>query len=310
MTKVFLNNELTNEQYHEDTEFVSGSELASLYFTCPAEYRYAEREEKQALTFGTNSHALMLEPSRFEAEFVREPSPDDYEGVLRTDIEMRAWLSERGIKGGSGKKADELIEMILATGEKPYLYKQILKDFQEANNDKTIVSAKDWDIMQKMRSVLFSVEQYRNWFDGAETEVSVFCEIDGYPVKCRFDVMTKSGRIVDYKSAASSKPDDFGRSAHDNGYWLKMALQHDVFTTAYGRDPESVTLLAQCKKSPFIPVAFDLTSAQLDVGRMQYKTALKIMFECRKTNIWPMYGSPVMDLPTPDYLLKRYGMEK
>ncbi|WP_236266425.1 hypothetical protein, partial [Escherichia coli] len=39
--------------------------------------------------------------------------------------------------------------------------------------------------------------------------------------------------ITDYKTTQTSKPDDFGRLAFNLGYYLKMALQRDLFVKTY-----------------------------------------------------------------------------
>jgi hypothetical protein len=43
----------------------------------------------------------------------------------------------------------------------------------------------------------------------------------------------------------SAKPDEFFRHAARLGYFMKMAMQHDMFVEAYGHAPRSVNLLVQ-----------------------------------------------------------------
>lgn len=102
--KVYLNNELSNEQYHADTEHINGSGLWNIYDRCPAAWRYKDEEDEQskALVFGTGSHTALLEPERFEAEYARMPVVDDFpkdkDGkptVLVTTADMNSWAKER-----------------------------------------------------------------------------------------------------------------------------------------------------------------------------------------------------------------------
>lgn len=298
--RVFTSDQLTNEQYHEESDHVSGSQLVELMLDCPAQMRYGEKTETQALAFGTLSHAMMLEPSRFDAEFVR--GVDVVDGMMTSDAAIKAWLSERGIKGGSNKKFSELCEMVDATGESPLIYKCEMEKLELANEGKTIVKPDEYDMVMQMRRVVMADPAYSEMITGGATEVSLFGELCGVKVKVRFDLLTASGAIRDYKTTVSANPDKFGRNAYDLGYWLKMALQHDMFCAAYGRPPESVGLLAQSKKAPYIAQDFVLTEKQLAYGREQYQTALRIYADCKSRDSWPAYGGGTMELPTPAWV--------
>ena len=92
--KVYLNNELTNEQYHADTEHINGSGLWNIYDRCPAAWRYKDEEDDQskALVFGTGSHTALLEPERFDAEYARMPIKEDFgDDLLVTISDMNSW---------------------------------------------------------------------------------------------------------------------------------------------------------------------------------------------------------------------------
>lgn len=307
--KVYMSDELTNEQYHADTDYVSGSGLCVLFSDCPAMFRYGEKTETPALKKGTEAHAMMLEPSRFTDEFVCGLRPESFEGLLKSDADIRSWLKSRGVKGSDGKKFAELCAMVDATGENPFLWKREVEKFEFANEGKNIVNPDDFDMYQQMRAVILANSKYADMLEGGFTEVSVFGELEGVKVKVRYDLLTKSGAIRDYKTTTTTKPEDFGRQAYNLGYWLKMALQHDMFVAAYGQAPESVGLFAQSKTPPYIPQDFALTKDQLAIGREQYKTALRIYAHCKEHDSWPAYGSDTMDLPTPEFVKRMYKMD-
>ncbi|KAF2282434.1 hypothetical protein GH714_044119 [Hevea brasiliensis] len=216
---------------------------------CRVTWRYKDEEDEQskALIFGTGSHTTLLEPEKFDAQFVRMPSKEEFgPDLLVTVPDMNSWAKERGIKGLSGKAKHELL--------------------------------------------LDTVK-------GGYSEVSIMGELNGELAKVRFDYLSPGADLVDYKTAVTAKPDEFFRHAARLGYFMKMAMQHDMFVAAYGKPPRSVNLLVQEKKSPFIPALIRLTEEQLRIGRIQLNSAMQLYKACKKAQAWPGYsmGNPAAE---------------
>lgn len=317
--KVYLNNELSNEQYHADTEHINGSGLWHLYDRCPAAWRYKDEEDEQskALIFGTGSHTALLEPERFDAEYARMPVVDDFSKdkdgkptVLITTSDMNSWAKERGIKGLSGKSKAEVIKIIQATGEPVKIYDVIREEAEKAAVGKQMLEGGDYDSIQQMRAVIHANSYYSGLLSGAYTEVSILGDLYGEKAKVRFDCLTRGGDIIDYKTAVSAKPEEFFRHAARLGYFMKMSMQHDMFVAAYGHAPRSVNLLVQEKKAPFIPALIRLTEEQLHIGRIQLHGAIEIYKACKKANSWPGYsmGNPVIEMETPEWFKKKFNL--
>lgn len=317
--KVYFNNELTNEQYHADTEHINGSGLWNIYDRCPAAWRYKDEEDEQskALIFGTGSHTALLEPERFDAEYARMPVVDDFpkdkDGkptVLVTTADMNSWAKERGIKGLSGKSKAEVIKIIQATGEPVKIYDVIREEAEKAAAGKHMLEGGDYDAIQQMRAVIHANSYYSSLLSGAYAEVSILGELNGELAKVRFDCLTKCGDIIDYKTAVSAKPDEFFRHAARLGYFMKMAMQHDMFVAAYGHSPRSVNLLVQEKKAPYIAVLVRLTEEQLHIGRIQLNGAMAIYKACKENNSWNDYsmGNHVIEMQTPEWFKKQFNL--
>lgn len=312
--------QLTNEQYHEDEIYITGSNLWKIYSECPAAYRFEKKKEakekklnsaQKPLTFGTTSHTMLLEPERFEREFFRLPNPEDFKDLITSMKGMESWLKARGQKGYSGKTAEELIAMCRAVQEPDevlHIWHEIEAKAVKEANGREIVPAKDWDRVHSMRDVLLANHNYRRIIETGIPELSLFCIIDGIPVKVRLDRVTDTGEIIDYKTTQNAEPEKFGRLAHDLGYWCKMALQHDAFKLAYNQDPAGTKLLVQEKDEPWLALMNRLTPEQIMVGRMQYKTALQVFKHCRERDVWPAYANGQEEIPlsTPIYLQQRY----
>ena len=311
--KVYLNNELSNEQYHADTEHINGSGLWNIYDRCPAAWRYKDEEDEQskALIFGTGSHTALLEPERFEAEYARMPTKEDFGAELLVTVsDMNSWAKERGIKGLSGKTKAEVIKIIRSTGEPVRIYDEE-RLFAELNaKGRILLEGDDYDAIMQMRAVIHANSYYSSLLSGAYSEVSILGRLLGEPSKVRFDCLTRGGDIIDYKTAVSAKPDEFFRHAARLGYFMKMAMQHDMFVEAYGHAPRSVNLLVQEKKSPFIPALIRLTDEQLRIGRIQLRSAMEIYKACKKANSWPGYsmGNPVIEMETPEWFKKQFNL--
>lgn len=311
--KVYLNNELSNEQYHADREHINGSGLWHIYDRCPAAWMYKEEDEEpsRALVFGTGSHTALLEPEKFDAQFIRMPSKDEFgPDLLVTAADMNSWAKERGIKGLSGKAKNEVIAIVQAADPNAKIY-DVERLIVEVNaKGRTILEAGDYDAIMQMRAVIHANSYYASLLNGAYSEVSIMGDLNGEPSKVRFDCLTKGGDIIDYKTAVSAKPDEFFRHAARLGYFMKMAMQHDMFVAAYGQPPRSVNLLVQEKKSPFIPALIRLTEEQLRIGRIQLNGAMQIYKACKKAQAWPGYsmGNPVIEMETPEWFKRQFDI--
>lgn len=309
---LFTSKQLSNEDYHKLPE-VGGSTLVKIFNDCPAAWKYGENEPTKALVDGIAAHVCVLEPSLFAERFVRGIDPADYPLALDTNKSMEAWLKDRGIKGYSGKSKSELVAMVRESEPDQQIIEAIEVDFLAANDGKTIVKPKDFDMITAMRGAIYRQPSYREMLTSTDGNYPLEFElsfISPNGTKVRWDCITADGAIEDYKTCMSSHPNEFSKSAARNGYWLKMAFQHDHFVEAFGERPKHVGLLAQSKKHPYIPQNYMLTDEQLRVGRGQYQEALDTYNRCMDSGVWPAYGGGSMPLPTPSYLAYEYGMEE
>lgn len=320
--KIFSSEELSNTDYHAETDHVSGSQLHKLFTTSPASFKYGVEmddegnpveQKSRALEFGSCAHTNLLEQSKFEAEYMRGTHKNDVTEwpMIKTQAEAKQWLKDRGVVGYSNKGVDELwegIQKACSYGEDvsflPIL--EINQAKMAEASGRTLIRGDDYDACMKMREVLYMNGEVRNIIGKGAPEVSVFAEIEEVSVKVRFDYIY-DWMIIDYKTTISAHPEQFGKQCYNAGYYLKMALQHDVFTLAYGREPSALKLLAQEKKLPFIPVMYRMSEEQLTIGRLQYRSALQQYRACKERDVWPAYGGGAeMELQTPNFVKQQY----
>lgn len=332
----FTNEEMSNDFYHDKEawtfDFVSGSSLCDIHQSSPASWFFAKNEITKALEFGTQSHTNFESKALFDATYRRAPAPEDYKDLITSQAALAAKLKSFGLTGTSGKQYPDLIKMMVDCGEDLnvlWLIDMIAQCKAWADGVE-LVKAEDYDKCKMMRAVLESVPEYAMMMESptAMHELSLFGKISGVNVKVKLDyvdtvtdphLIRQLGYdpelhpeiivIMDYKTTSSANPADFDRKAFDLGYYLKMALQRDLFVKVYDeKRPVCLVLLTQEKKEPFLPVARPMTREQVLLGRKQYMSVIHTFSICKETNVWPGYanGAPFVQLETPDYIKRQH----
>lgn len=306
--QVYLQNELP-PAFSGFDKGISWFDLHKIYSTCPAKWKYEERE---ASAVPIAEHAAILNPIEFARRFVREPAKEDYPDALFTDKDICAWLKEKGISGYSGKKFGELMQLVERTGEKPIIWSIKMENFYMASGIDGLQPVKpaDYDRILQMREVIFANKQFAEKFIDSFNDVTIVGEIDGVLLNVRYDAMLKSGEFFDYVACTNASESEFANQAIRGGYYLKQALLHDVFVAAYGKEPARQAILAQERSFPNIPMDYTVSAKMIEIGRMQYKTAIALHKQCVEKDIWPTYalGQESTELPVPEYYARKYGL--
>lgn len=328
----FLNEEMTNDEYHASegwvSEYVSGSSLADIHATCPADWKFRIRELSKALAFGTQSHTMMLEVEKFDSLYARGVMAGEIKDCITSQSALASKLKACGLIGTSGKGYPELLVMAAKNDiEVNVLWlEEMLAEWNAKHEGKELVKAEDYDACKYMRQTLLNIPRHAATINShtALREISIFGIIFGVKVKVRLDhvdtitdpeLIKKYGYdpeinpeivvITDYKTTQSVKPSDFARHAFNLGYYLKMALQRDLFKAAFEETrPIVIRFLAQEKKVPYLPLGFTMTNEQLAIGRQQYTSVIHVFSECVKHDVWPSYENNADEvvLPTPEFV--------
>ncbi|AAP49970.1 exodeoxyribonuclease VIII [Escherichia phage T1] len=349
MFQVFTSSQLSNDEYHRNegwaSEYVSGSSLAEIYQTCPANWRFKKNETTKALEFGTQSHTNFESRDLFTATYARCPAPSEFKDLITSQAALAAKLKSFGLKGTSGKQYPDLIKMMVDCGEElnvQYLI-ELIAEAEARAEGKQLVDADKYDACMKMRAILEQNPDHEACINSetAQREISIFGEISGVKVKVRLDhldykenvpgrvltgydengdpvfedvIFPEALIITDFKTTMSANPLEFPRLAYNHGYYLKMALQHDLLRRAIqagafeGNFPEDipivVRLLAQEKKEPYIALAYRMTMEQIRIGRNQYISVVHTYKACSEMDVWPGYAGDAseIELETPSWV--------
>lgn len=119
-------------------------------------------------------------------------------------------------------------------------------------------------------------------------ELSLFDEIEGVPVRARFDKLTGGNVIVDLKTTVSARPRDFVRQAFFLGWHIQAGWYCDMLSRA-GMPMEGFVFIAVEKEPPYAVLCAEFDSMSLAKGRSEYERLLALYIKCRAENRWPGY---------------------
>ncbi len=161
----------------------------------------------------------------------------------------------------------------------------------------------DHDRVQAMADKLSEHTLAMSLLSDGQPEVSSFCVDDetGVLRRARFDYL-RDDLIVDYKTAASSDPQEFRNSAARYGYFQQHAwyldLAHDL-----GHSARGFLFIVQMKEPPYLVSVVELTARAVDRGRELNHRALERFRDCTAADLWPGYGDDItpIDLPAWAY---------
>jgi len=259
-----FNEKCSNEEYHDDREYKSSSAL-KLILKDPRQY-YKNYVLNEPQNF--NSDALSI--GSYAHTRVLEPHLEEVEYAIFT---------------GTRRSGD------------------VWKEFKEANEGKTIITASQKSLVEgMMRSYeeasvkLGSAENetevmISSFFSGGEAEETLCGEINGYKVKTRFDYRKEFedfGSINDLKTTAaaigSASLEEIEDICKHWGYDVSAALYVDLAEQVTGK-PHDFYFVFVSKKDLGTKI-FKASEAMLQRGRDSYLKAIEILKVAESTGVY------------------------
>lgn len=243
--------------------------------------RQHPRPRTRALTVGTAFHTLVLEPHKFDDEFVASPF-DSY----RT------------------KDAKQWREDMIASGRIPLT----------THSDDPIWRPSEWDLIHRMRDAVMAHPVARHFFAFGVRERSLFwrqrIELrDGQErfelCKVRFDFLDQTHSLgIDLKTTEDASFSGFARSCGDYEYHLSRAFyMRGQVALDFGL--REFVLVAVEKHPPYAVGCYVFDAAARHVGEMLVERRLLTYAECLDSGEWPAYPVEVRDLILPAYALRQ-----
>jgi exodeoxyribonuclease VIII len=260
---------MPNDVYHGH-ESISKSGL-DLVARSPAHYRFRQASEPtRAMEIGTAIHTAILEPARFDAEY-----------VLLKDVKDR--------------RASEYKQAVAAHGTERVLVAT------EADN---VIGMRE-SVLSNPR-----VTQWLASGGAAELSLFALDPVTGVTVRIRPDFLTTSNSIIDLKSTVDARMHSFSKAILNYNYHMQAAFYMDVFKWATGETADSFRFIAVEKELPHASMVYRLDDTAIAEGRKLYRQALDTYAKCLEADQWPAYESGEDDLISlPDWEIRRIENE-
>lgn len=228
-------------------------------------------EPTPALLFGQALHGMILEPTTWEERFAVKP-----------------------ICGRRTKEGKEIYEAFLCH-----------------KGDRQEVSSEDYAKIQAVRDAVLA-QQCRELVCSGRAEVSIVWEDKETGVLCkgRLDYERTSGWnhcVTDVKSTEDASPTGMFAAVNKYQYHQAAAFYVDGWKVLTGEDSLFIWLAVE-KSAPFVTKPYECPDEMLDVGRRQYREALRLYAECLEKDQWPAYGDDVELLEAPEWWLRLHGV--
>jgi len=258
-----MNKNVPFSEYLQHPGYGSGAVRQALRSLSHLQHYVATRGEPPTpqMLLGSATHCAVLEPREFNERYVTPPEGLD----RRTKAGKEAWAM-----------------------------------FQEANQDKQILTSDQRMAAWTIRDTLAAMPEYRAlvYTNGtASVEVSQFWmdRETSVELKARADMLLDDGVIVDLKTAADASPRGFAAACARFGYHVQAAMYLDAF----GEDKYTRFAFVACEtKPPFACGVYWLDEASIELGRQQYRHALEMLRVYREAISWPIgYGEQEISLP-------------
>lgn len=268
-----------------------------------AYYRNPERgrqKDTPARVLGSAIHTSILEPERFDLEYVQEPNIKDYPQALD--------------KLDDYKKACKELE-IKVTGTKPELKKSIqliTKDIQfwddiyeQQTFGRIVLSDSDWRVTKTITARVMKHPAASGLLKYGKAEQSIFWIDKDTGVKCKgridwLETDEDTAIVFDLKSTTDASPEGFQRSVSKYRYYVQASMYLDGLSQL-GYDPGSFIFGAWEKHSPYAAALYYATDGMLETGRQEYKNLLKTYKKCLETDNWPGYSQDIQPLGMPEH---------
>lgn len=244
---------ISNEDYHADKSIISSSALKEI-LRSPEHYRhYADhqKEETDAMAYGTAIHTIVLEPDEFTNRYVLLPE----------------FSAKRTTKAG----------------------KEEYEVFMAQHEGKLPLAQAEWDALHQIREKVMTHKMAAALIKRGESEASIYWtdKETGLRLKIRPDSQSSYG-ILDVKSTVDASSQAFSRVCVNLKYDLQAAMYVDGMRELTG-DTLEFCFLAIEKTAPFGVKLYSVPPEMMESGIRKYRMALDLMKQCLESRSWPGY---------------------
>jgi exodeoxyribonuclease VIII len=250
--------DMPNEAYHSGIGISkTGLDWIAEPDSCPALFRakYITREIEEkstdALDFGKAGHLAVFQPDQFGNEVAVCPEVNK-----RTNAGKAEYAS-----------------------------------FCAENEGKTIISAGDYEIVNRVADAVRRHPVAQNILAKGQAEASMFStdQSTGELIKVRPDWFVEDV-MADLKLMRSASPQHFEKEMWNRRYFVQAPFYLDTAGEVLGRTFNSFVFIVAEKEPPFLVELYFASPEALSAGRIEYRRNLDLYHQCKVTDTWPGYN--------------------
>jgi len=279
-----IHTDVPAEEYHLKALGVVNVGALKMLAKTPAHYRAwldeVEDSDTPAKTFGRAYHDRVLLPELFAQRYVGEP----------LNAPGRPTDAMRNAKNPN----ESSIERV-----------KFWDAWEAQNVGKTVMSAKDFAVIEAMHAALMSNPDIADLFAEGDSEVTIrwIDEASGLSCKARADRWNRRDRVmIDLKTTEDASPRAFARSVVTYGYDITHA-HYAEGARACGEPVDRYLIVAQEKKAPYLAAVYQLDDAGEARGYELRQRGMETMAECMAANTWPGYPAGIQQLSLPGWAI-------
>lgn len=278
--------QISNADYHA-SEGISRSALMK-FKKCPALYwheylnpDYVKPESTQNMFLGSLVHTLVLEPEKFNDEYIVEPIYDPLPKV--------GLLKDLGREEYDRQKAQR---------EAVSVANDMLKDkFNEQAEGKIIVSRETYDKACSMQDAVLKNNECMDLIDGADIEKSIFFTHQPTGLQCKVRPDAWMGSVVtDLKTCYDASYRTFQSEAMRYGYFLQAGMIYRALQSINQSLDEFVFICVE-KNEPYLIATYVLDHDAIDYGVELFDKLMFDLKDCYDNDRWPAYDLQTLCVP-------------
>ena len=233
---------------------------------CPAKFKFLcenERSDTDALKIGRAIHTAVLEPHKFNDEFLCLP-----------DIDRRT------TKG-----------------------REMYAELVSQNPDKTILKPDDFNMALDVATSIRSNAHANYLLQGAATEVTLdwVHPETGIGCKARVDAYNQElSTLIDIKTTQDASRSGFPKKLFAYGYHRQAAYYLEAMRKN-GEAACHFVFIAVEKEPPYAVGLYRLSDQTIQLSKQENDALLRLYAECKRTDSWPGYTQGIEDISIPDY---------
>ncbi|WP_336630036.1 MULTISPECIES: PD-(D/E)XK nuclease-like domain-containing protein [unclassified Microbacterium] len=128
-------------------------------------------------------------------------------------------------------------------------------------------------------------------------EVTIIQEVDGVPVRARFDIFG-DGEAADLKTGRDASPSGFNRSAAKWGYHIQVRWYDDAHLAETGSRLDQFPLIVVESSPPYLVAVHDLDFMYAEAAERKVAKARDLWRTCTESGVWPSYGRTTLTAPS------------